>query len=390
MVTRTSVWLVLGALAGGIWCPGAGAAPAWSKLVLFKHLEADPAEMYPITEDNGPWMIMAATFSGDGAAEQARQLIYELRKEYKLPAYSYQKKFEFSKGVQGRKIDRYGEPVAMRYQRHNDVVEIAVVVGDYPTVDDPEGQKVLKKLKYAQPKSLNVAAGQSTNQSLAGLRMLQREVKKAILPEGSDELKRGPMASAFVVNNPLLPNEYYVPRGLDKFVVEMNKGVPHSLLECPERYTVKVATFTGHAILLDQKNLAAIENGATPKSYLEEAAKSAHLLAEALRKKGYQAYEFHDRHSSIVTVGSFASVGTPRADGKIEINPAVHTIMRTFGAETKVEPGKTTQVGKPKKLSGIPFDVQPVPVEVPRRSISSDYSRTAEGAVAKPRPTDYN
>jgi hypothetical protein len=381
MVARSSAWLVLGALMAFIPCSGAAAAPPWARLVLFKHLEAEEGEMYPLTEDNGPWMIMAATFSGDGAQEQARQLIYELRKEYKLPAYSYQKKFEFSKGVQDtqvRKIDRYGEPVNMRYQRHNDVVEIAVLVGDYPTVDDPEGQKVLKKLKYAQPKALNVGAGQPTNQSLAGLRMIQREVKKAILPEGSEELKRGPMSTAFVANNPLLPNEYYVPKGLDKFVVEMNKGVPHSLLDCPERYTVKVATFTGHAILLDQKNLTAIEHGATPKSYLEEAAKSSHLLTEALRKKGYQAYEFHDRHSSIVTVGSFGSVGTPRADGKIEINPAIHTIMRTFGAETKVEPGKTAQVGKAKKLVGIPFDVQPVPVEVPRRSISSDYGRTAD------------
>ena len=37
----------------------------------------------------------------------------------------------------------------MRYRRDDDVVEIAVLVGDYPTVDDPEAQKVLKRLKYA-------------------------------------------------------------------------------------------------------------------------------------------------------------------------------------------------------------------------------------------------
>ena len=28
----------------------------------------------------------------------------------------------------------------MRYQRDKDLVEIAVLVGDYPTVDDPEAQ----------------------------------------------------------------------------------------------------------------------------------------------------------------------------------------------------------------------------------------------------------
>jgi hypothetical protein len=53
----------------------------------------------------------------------------------------------------------------------------------------------------------------------------------------------------------------------------------------------------------------------------------------------------------------------------------MHKIMKSFGAETKVEPGNAAQVGKPKKLGGIPFDVQPIPVEVPRRSISSDYAR---------------
>ncbi len=45
---------------------------------------------------------------------------------------------------------------------------------------------------------------------------------------------------------------------------------------------------------------------------------------------GYDAYEFHDRSSSIVTVGSFDSVGTRRRRGKIEINPTVHKIMPRF------------------------------------------------------------
>jgi len=48
------------------------------------------------------------------------------------------------------------------------------------------------------------------------------------------------------------------------------------------------------------------------KSELEAAAEKAHRLAKALRMKGYDAYEFHDRYASIVTVGSFNSAGTPR------------------------------------------------------------------------------
>jgi len=353
------------------------ASPPWAKMVVFKHLESNPSETYPISDKNGPWMIMAATFSGEGADEQARQLVFELRRQFKLPAYSYQKKFEFSKPVRGKGVDAYGEAPLMRYQHDKDLVEIAVMVGDYETVDDPEAQKVLKKLKYAEPKSLTAESGKPSSQSLATLRAIQKQVKQSILPKDSEELKRGPMANAFVVTNPLLPNDYFVPKGIDKLVVEMNKGVPHNLLDCPKHYTVKVATFSGHAVILDKKRQEELDRGELPKSYLEEAAKSAHLLTETLRKKGYEAYEFHDRSSSIVTVGSFDSVGTRRPDGKIEINPAIHKIMRTFGAETKVEPGKPPQVGQSKKLAGIPFDMQPTPVEVPRRMISSDYGRTA-------------
>ena len=351
------------------------AAPPWTKLVLFKHLEADPAELYPISDENGPWMIMAATFSGEGAEEQARELIYELRKGFKLPAYSYQKKFEYSKPVRGKGLTPQGEAPLMRYRRDQDVVEIAVLVGDYATVDDQQAQKVLKKLKHARPNSLDVSPEKS-NQALAAYRVLQAKAKQALFPKANDS--RGPMGNAFVVTNPLLPREYFVPKGVDKLVLEMNQRVRHhSLLDCPEPYTVKVATFTGHAVILDQKRQAAIDRGEMPKSRLEEAAKNAHLLTKALRQKGYEAYEFHDRNSSIVTVGSFSTVGTKRRDGKIEINPAIHAIMRRFGVETKVEPGKPAEIGKPKKLIGIPFDVQPLPVEVPRMTISGTYDRTA-------------
>ena len=44
----------------------------------------------------------------------------------------------------------------------------------------------------------------------------------------------------------------------------------------------------------------------------------------------------------------------------------------------KLLPGQVTpQLSKPKSIEGIPFDVSPVPVEVPRRSLAADYSRTA-------------
>ena len=374
MDARRISCLFLGATIAWTAAQTALAEGPWNKLVVFKHLESDPDQMYPISENNGPWMIMAATFSGPKAEDQARRLIHELRKEFKVPAYSYQKKFDFTKSVEGRGLTPDGEAPKMRYNRDEDYTEIAVVVGDYSSVDDPEAQKVLKRLKFATPKAFETQDAAESHETLAAVRTIQKQLTEAMLAKEKSGQKPGPMHNAFIITNPFLPAEYFVPKGLDKFVVDMNKAVPHSLLDCPGKYTVQVATFSGHAIILDQKRQQAIDRGEVPKSYLEDAARSAHLLTEALRKRNFEAYEFHDRGSSIVTVGSFDSVGTKRDDGKIELNPAVHKIMTTFGVETKIVAGKSPSVGKPKKLGGIPFDMQPMPVEVPRRAISTDYA----------------
>jgi hypothetical protein len=181
----------------------------------------------------------------------------------------------------------------------------------------------------------------------------------------------GPMQNAMLTTNPLLPDEYYAPKGLDQFVIDMNKPVKHSLLDCPGRYTVKVATFSGN-VIIEQKKINEIKNGKQVSGRLAEAADKAHRLTEALREQGHEAYEFHDRGQSIVCVGSFDSCGTPRADGKIEINPQAHKIMTTFQASQQPLPG---QLGMPvKMIAGIPLDIQPTMVEVPKRSLSSDYA----------------
>jgi hypothetical protein len=354
------------------------AAPPWSRVFSRTKIEADPDNLYPLSEDHGPWMIMATTFSGDGAEDQARELVHELRSRYKLQAYTYQRKFDFSKGTEGRGIDKYGSQLKMKYQRGDTLTEIAVLVGDFNGSDDPAAQKALRKMKYAQPETLKIDSKDPTNQTLAGLRTIQAELQKSILPDSDDRKFRGPMGHSFITTNPMLPPEYFVPKGLDKMVVDMNKGLKYSLLECKSRYTVRVATFTGQ-VVIDQKKIKEIESGKRFHSTLDEAADKAHQLTLALRKEGAEAYEFHDRYQSIVTVGGFNSVGTPRADGKIEINPAMHKIIQTYGAETKVTPGQAQPtVGKPKVRDGIPCDISPVPVEVPRRSIASDYGRTAQ------------
>jgi hypothetical protein len=371
-IRRLSLMFALVALAGCFSAVAQGTP--WSKLATRKKAEPANQGAYALVESNGPWMIMAASFSGEGAEKQARELVEELRTKHKLPAYVYQKEFDFSKPMQGRGVDRYGGPQSMRYQRSQDILETAVMVGDYATAGDVHAKKVLKMLKFAKPASLDVEKRGSSAQTLGALRTIQR----AIQPDGTDEKLKGPMRNAFITTNPLLPPDFFTTKGVDKFVIDLNKGFKWSLLDCPGRYTVRVATFTG-AVVLDQKIIEKINDGGKFQSRLDEAADKAHRLTAALRAKGVQAYEFHDRYQSIVTVGSFNSVGTRMPDGKTNLDPALHAIMEKYGNEKKIVPGQATpQIGKPKTEGNIVFDLQPMPVEVPRRSISADYARASK------------
>lgn len=351
----------------------AKAAP-WDNLLTLRRVEADPGQPYNLTKENGPWTIMACSFSGDHARDEAHALVIELRKRYKLAAYVYQKEFDFGDGTYGRGIDRYGQPLRMRYQRGDEVTEVAVMVGDYPAVDDPDAQRTLQKLKYLRPECLKLDVGKKTTRSLAGLRLIQQTV----LADGNEKKERGPLGHAFVTTNPLLPKDYFAPKGIDKFVVALNENVPNDLLNCSGKYTVQVATFRGK-VVMKPSEIEELEHGGRMKNSLVEAGEMAEKLTEALRMKGYEAYVFHDRTSSIVTVGNFDSVGTPRADGKIEINPKIYRIMKTFGVDKSGTTGDPSAGLRPKTLVDIPFDVQPVPVEVPKRSIAADYSRSMAG-----------
>jgi hypothetical protein len=140
-------------------------------------------------------------------------------------------------------------------------------------------------------------------------------------------------------------------------------------LDCPGKYTVQVATFKGK-VIIKQDEIREIERGKPMQGELADAAKKADTLTRALRMKGFEAYQFHDRYASIVTVGNFDSMGLPQPDGKIEINPGIHRIMKTFGAKQTAVPGTGQQVTPLNTLVGIPFDIQPIPVQVPKRPVS--------------------
>ena len=343
-------------------------------LFTLNRVEADPEKSYRLSEEHGPWMVMACSFSGEQANQQAQELVLELRARYKLPAYTYVKEFDFTNGTVGSGLDPYGAPLRMRNRRGNGTVECAVLVGDFPAVDDKKAQTTLKRLKYYNPKCLELDEAKKTSRSLAALRVIQQNILKT----GNEKKDRGPMGHAFIIPNPLLPKDFFVSSGVDQFTVRLNKDNQFSLLKCPGKYTVQVAHLTGNATI-NQKEIQAIEKGKKMPTLLDKAGENAETLCRALRERGYEAYLLHERYASIVTVGSFDSAGTTRRDGRIDTSPEIRAVIDRFKATRA--PGTPANDRNPanlraKYLDGIniPFDPQPTLVHAPKRSISDDYT----------------
>jgi hypothetical protein len=351
------------------------AAPPWLDWIRWQQVEAEADKSYALTQEHGPWMIMAISFRGPDAQKEATQLVFELRKRHKLEAYTHLENYDFSESFIGRGVDRFGNPRRMRHQQNDKFQEVAILVGNYSSVDDPQSQLDLKKIKSLTLEALKSKSGK-TSRSLAELRRLHNEM----LNKGGKNGGAGPMKLAFITTNPLLPDEYFRPQGVDRFVARLNEGVKHSLLKCPGKYTVKVATFTG-LVTVNPTNIKKIEKKDLTSSRLEEGAIKAHRLTVALRAKGYEAYQFHDRRQSIVTVGYFDRPPEKAPGGQMVYNPQVRDLIQRFCAkQRKLElagvqhPGLQSGI-VPEKLLDIPFDVHPTLIPVPQRSLSSDFAR---------------
>jgi hypothetical protein len=381
--------------------PSTAAEPLWSQLVPERQAAIEPQGGYELKAEHGPWLIVAATFSGDGAADQARELAVELRRDYNLRAYVHRMSFDLSDDAPISGLDAYGRPRRAKFRRGDEVTEFAVLVGDFPAVDDVEAQRTLTQIKQVEPKTLTGKERDTTSQNLAGWRTL----KNAIMRRRGEAEKLGPMSSAFISRNPMLPAEYFVPKGVDEQVEAMNRGLEFSLLDAPRRYTVKVATFRGRSSLLSAASDGSATGFSDDNNILHIAASNAHKLTLALREKGWEAYEFHDYDESIVTVGSFDTVAERTLDGREVPTREVDIILRVFGAahepvftdaralatQHKAEElkqkfsqvfaqqhGQIASGFHPKSLIGIPFDIFPSVMEAPKRSISTAYVRTAQ------------
>ncbi len=368
-ISRTLLPILLTSLVLAGWAERLRAAPPSLLRIFGKTPEARAAAQDPrkLTEVDGPWMILAASFAGPDGRSQAESLADELQRDLGISAFIHEENFDFT-----GKIDRPGtEGRVVRYANQSRYQAFAVLVGEYDSVDHPQLVRDLKRIKSAHPKVFETDAAESEADASAetpldAVRNLQRSLLKRV-----GKTTSGPMSNAFATTNPLLPEEYFLIPEVDSFVMGLNSDVEHSLLDNPGKFTVVVATFAGFAAIADGNPKRSFE----PSSErMDTCAINADKMARELRKKGVEAYQFHDRTRSLVTIGSFDHLGDARPGGDFEYAPGIRQVMAEYRAGGDPKPSRFGPVILAKHVASLPFDVNPTPIAVPRKSKRSLYS----------------
>ncbi len=366
--TRNRIWFIIATLMVALLV-----APSDS----FARIEAVKGKRYRITKQHGPWMIMVSSFrdvprevvevedgqarwrkndqykNGKTAQEAADELVYELRLKG-IPAYTFEQKHEYERV---RTFDRQGRVRSRAFESQQR--RIAVLAGNYPDSKSSIAEKTLKYTKNYHPKMFGTVEAETS--------FLKRLANGGIYRKTPG--RPGPLSGAFLTINPLLSPEEAKRLKRDPLILKLNSGSEHSLLKNRGKYTLLVKTFYG-------KSMTALPNGTNAEKIdkftvgknLDEAALNAWQMVKTLRQRDIEAYVYHDRYQSIVTVGTFDSPKDPRiaqlqklfgAKTKVDANTGQHNLT----AEVLALPGKRTN---DPPLKTWVFDPYPKPMHVPK------------------------
>ena len=325
-----------------------------------------------LSEEAGPFLILAHTLVGEGAKDRAQRLADEIRRDMKLSAFIYKEEFDFTKTVSFDPQTARATKYANRYQYD----AYAVLVGEYDSVNHPSIAEDLDRIKRAHPAVLEeadaIAAETDRSNPVTTLKDITHKILRQVQAEGKDY---GPMAHAFVTRNPLLPADYFSAPPVDSFVRQLNENVDHSLLQCDAKYTVVVKTFRGGSRILDKSVTGNVDDAWVGMGKLK---READKMVKDLRRRGVEAYQYHDRERSLVTIGGFEELGRELPGGKFQYDAGIRDVMTRYSA-LSVRPELARQV--PGGTNGmaanaaalIPFDVQPTPIVIPKVSKRSLY-----------------
>ena len=190
------------------------------------------------------------------------------------------------------------------------------------------------------------------------------------------------MGNAFLTRNPILPDDYFQAPEIDSFVRKLNEDVPYNLIEnCDGQIHRRRSNVLGTQ---HDRRWQRRKSHSNPTAIdLVQCAKDANAMVTLLRKDGVEAYQFHDRTQSIVTIGSFDELGRELDVMEVLNTPrpilAVMDEYRAFNIDPQsCQSRKTSKWSRRVPVKCVderfPFDIQPMPIAVPKTSKRSLYS----------------
>ena len=275
---------------------------------------------YTLTEKHGPWMIMVAAIrdiedeerridGGMTAWQAADEIVFALR-EKGIPAYTYAQEKEVANVSDGA-----AQGSSRRYIAQHGY--ISVMAGNFPSNED---SKAVEALEFIKKKF--------------SAKFLADEKNGGIFAK--TPVRPSPFSRAFMTVNPLWKGEVRDAEEIN-FIVGLNADKKYSLLKNKAKYTLVVATFQGGSVMQVGNKLDStkglFDTGLVKD--MDACGMNAQELAENLRRakkfgydENFEAWEYHDKFKSIVTIGSFNSKDDPQMralatkfGGKVVRNP---------------------------------------------------------------------
>jgi hypothetical protein len=349
-------------------------------------IDATRGRQYKLTKQHGPWMVMVASFNeplrdpagwdepqdsqsrkGLTPQQAADELVYELRRKG-IPAYTFEQDAVYD---QVPTLDRHGRERSASYLAQRG--SVCVLAGNYAQADTSVAQKTLDYIKEFQPEVLTgVKQDGKFTQLLKNGGVLRKTPGRPM-----------PLSGAFLTINPMLSPDEATKAKADPLLLQLNSGFDNSLLQNQGKYTVVVASFYGNSQTHIGNGQGVAPDRLIKVGNLDNAAENAWELAKALRQGNFVVYEgnnpgrqqkldayvWHDRFRSIVTVGSFdrpddPAIGKLMTMFKAKMRTNATTKQEFLAAEVLTIPPFPAR-GVPPERSWI-FDPQPVVMEVPR------------------------
>jgi hypothetical protein len=308
---------------------------------------------YLITPEIGPWTICAASFTGEMAGKMARDLVGELRTQYRLNAYLYdrgdeQRRQQEQEIEQKRKLQELylrnagldPTQIHLPVRRHRIEDQYVVLIGGYP--DMSSARRELDRIKKLPPP-----------------RSVPRDtiIRSSLDPASKEKREQeavNPFHTSFVARNPTVPVSHEQANKPDPFLKELNAYESFSLLKCPKPWTLLVKEYRGATMIQSQSAPSGFLDrlfGHKAGEQLNACGMNAHNMADALRKEGFKAYVLHTRTSSMVTVGEFDS----------DKDPQIQQVQQALRHNVVIKPRDD-----PRFDSEVGFFSHPVPIQVPR------------------------